>query len=362
MRKALAIPLRIVVTGAGAPGIRGTLFSLKNNPDAHPVHIIGTDMNPSFVGRHFVHESAVLPAPEDRAYVGELLAVARKADAHVVLPQTTREVLALSRAVECFAAEGIAVAVSHAPHTEQADSKWNLLKQCEAAGIPAPRAILSTSAREFLDAATALGHPDVPIVAKLPHSNGMRGLRVIVEDAWDVPRFIRDKPSGTEIGLDAFMDMLGKGGPWPELLVTEFLPGREYTVDVFRGLEGSAAVVRLRRTIRSGITFEAEVLPESPLTVLSCALGDHLALRFAFGFQWKEDEQGVPRILECNPRAQGTMVASTLAGVNIIWLAVREALGVGPSRAELRALRPQPISFERFWGGGAVRDGRFLET
>ena len=362
MRDALAVPVRIVITGAGAPGIRGTLFSLRTNPDSHPVHLIGTDMNPDCVGRHFVDEFAVLPAPEDRFYVGALLEVARRTGAHVVLPQTTREVLVLSRIVDDLATEGIAVAVSRAPHTERADSKWSLLQECLAAGFPTPRAIMSTSAEQFLEAAAALGHPGLPVVAKLPHSNGMRGLRVIAEDAWDVGRFVRDKPSGVEIGLNAFMAMLQKGGPWPELLVTEFLPGREYTVDVFAGLDGSTAVVRLRRTIRSGITFEAEVLPRSQLAALSCALGEHLALRFAFGFQWKEDERGEPRILECNPRVQGTMVASTLAGVNIVWLAIREALGVGPSRAELRGLRPQPISFKRFWGGGAERDGLFVET
>lgn len=361
MKHALPVPLRIVVTGAGAPGIRGTLFSLKNNPESHPVHTIGTDMNPDCVGRHFVDEFAVLPAPEDPTYLDALLDVARTAGARVVLPQTTREVLALSRVAGDFAAEGIAVAVSPAPHTELADSKWSLIEQCQTAGIPAPRAILATSAEEFLTAAATLGHPGVPVVAKLPHSNGMRGLRVIAEDAWDVPRFIREKPSGVEIGLEAFMAMLRKGGPWPEMLVTDFLPGPEYTVDVFAGVGGSVAVVRLRQTIRSGITFEAEVLPESPLAALSCALGDHLGLKFAFGFQWKEDESGNPRILECNPRVQGTMVVSTLAGVNVVWLAIREALGVGPSRAELRALRAQPISFKRYWGGGAVLDGRFVE-
>lgn len=87
MRTALAVPLRIVVTGAGAPGIRGTLFSLKDNPDSNPVYLIGTDMKSDCVGRHFVHEFAVLPAPEDRAYVGTLLEVARRAGAHVVLPR-----------------------------------------------------------------------------------------------------------------------------------------------------------------------------------------------------------------------------------------------------------------------------------
>ena len=121
------------------------------------------------------------------------------------------------------------------------------------------------------------------------------------------------------------------------------------------------SVARLRRTIRSGITFDAEVEPDSPLASLSARLGDILSLQYAFGFQWKADGDGQPRILECNPRVQGTMVASALASVNVIWLAVREAVGDGPTARELAALRPEPIAFQRFWGGGAVRDGRFVE-
>ena len=354
-------PLRIVVTGAGAPGIRGTVFSLRQNPERCPVHLIGVDMNANSVGKHFVDEFSVVPAPEDPGYADALRNLVRRTGADLVLPQTTREVVALSRLADRLAADGIRVAVTRAPKTEVADSKWELLQACHSSGFPAPQAVLTTSEDTFLNAIRDLGHPAVPVVAKLPHSNGMRGLRVIAEDTWDVARFIREKPSGTETGVAEFVAMLRRGGNWPELLVSEYLPGPEYTVDVFGGEAGYTAVVRLRRVIRSGITFEAVVIPDSELGPLSCDLGERMGLRYAFGFQWKEDVNGRPKILECNPRVQGTMVASTLAGVNIIWLAVREALGRGPGREELTSAVPRPITFSRFWGGGAWCDDRFVE-
>ena len=41
-------------------------------------------------------------------------------------------------------------------------------------------------------------------------------------------------------------------------------------------------------------------------------------LKYAHGFQFKENKNGVPQIIESNPRIQGTTVLSTLAGANII--------------------------------------------
>ena len=35
--------LNILITGAGAPGIKGTLYSLKNNFDNRQINTIGTD-------------------------------------------------------------------------------------------------------------------------------------------------------------------------------------------------------------------------------------------------------------------------------------------------------------------------------
>jgi carbamoyl-phosphate synthase large subunit len=188
----------------------------------------------------------------------------------------------------------------------------------------------------------------------------MRGLRVIAPRPWNAQRFIEQKPSGLEVDARGFLDIFGCS-PWPEIMVSEYLPGPEYTVDLFRGHGGCFALARMRRRIRSGITFDAEILVGSPLEDVSRRLAEHLDLRFAFGFQWKEAADGSPRILECNPRVQGTMVASTLAGVNLVWFAIREALGEGPTSAELARARALPVRFERFWGGGAAVDGRFIE-
>ena len=46
-------PIKILITGCGAPGISGTVHSLKNNPNNDKVLIVGTDTNKEAVGKFF---------------------------------------------------------------------------------------------------------------------------------------------------------------------------------------------------------------------------------------------------------------------------------------------------------------------
>src|SRR5690606_31850838 len=118
-------------------------------------------------------------------------------------------------------------------------------------GLPTPEYRLASSEAELLQAVEALGYPDRPVVVKPPRSNGMRGVRILRENSWDVMRFLSEKPSGLEVSLDELVAILRRGEMWPALVVMEYLPGDEYTVDVYRGVQGTVAIPRKRVTVRS---------------------------------------------------------------------------------------------------------------
>ena len=80
-------------------------------------------------------------------------------------------------------------------------------------------------------------------------------------------------------------------------------------------------------------------------------LAKHLGLFGAFGFQFKADNNGTPKVIDCNPRVMGTMVASMYAKLNAPWLAVREALGDHPQSIELSN---ESHRYVRRWAGGPV--------
>lgn len=294
----------VCLTGCGAPGTWGTLECLRENPDGEPVHVLGVDINPNAAGRWLCDDFAQIDPPDSPVYGDKLLRACAKRNVRVVMPQCTDELIRLSRLVETFAAHKIAIAVSHESAVHVANNKTRLFRAAAClSGVRVPRFT------EFPNGA----------MAKPPIGHGSRGLTRL-EGA---------------------------------TLVTEWLPGAEYTVDGFTGVAGSVAVVRKRHAMRTGISTDTEIVSHPDIEAQSIRLATSLRLRYAWGFQFKEDACGQPRLLECNPRVQGTMVASRHAGVNIPWLAVREAIGQpADTLPAARAGR-----FVRYWSGRWVAGG-----
>ncbi|HEY1337826.1 MAG TPA: ATP-grasp domain-containing protein [Bryobacteraceae bacterium] len=352
-------PLTILLTGAGAPGTRGTLYALRAQAAAR-VRVVGADLRAEVAGRLLCDRFSLLPPPEDRSYLSQLIDLARREHVDAILPQTTREVAALAGWRDTLASEGLPVVVSSPESISLANDKHEVLKVFEALALPYPRYRLCTSAHELRDCAREFGYPHRPVVVKPPVSNGMRGFRVLRADCWDAARFFAEKPSGVECSLDQLLAILATAETWPPLLVTEHLPGPEYSVDAFAGAKARIAIPRRRAEIRSGISFATECERRPDLVETTLAAAERLGLRYAFGFQFKLDAEGVPKVLECNPRVQGTMAASVFAGANVIWMAVCEALGA-PQKLQTSELRPY-ARFYRFWGGvGIGEDGQTRE-
>ncbi len=346
----------VLVTGVGAPGTMGTLHCLRQNFDGQLVRVVGTDMSSRALGRHQVESFTEMPGPSDPDYAERLLTFALNERVEVVLPQTTREVAFLAANASIFLERGIRVAVSSASSIQKANDKLATLTAFTAAGLPTPEYTGVSTAEEMSDAIKRMGFPDRPVVIKPAVSNGSRGFRVVRSNKQSVSDFLTQKPDSTDISFDQLMTIFVSGEPMPEFVVCEYLPGDEYSVDCFRG-SVAIAVPRRRSVTRSGISFVTELVDDEDLIGQSIGGAEVLGLEGAFGFQFKRDVHGRPRLLECNPRVQGTMVAACFGGANVIWMAMRNALGM-PNVA--CPTINWGIGFYRYWGGVAIADGQPL--
>ncbi len=319
-------PLNILITGAGAPGIQGTIYSLKENYDQRKVTIIGTDMKDSVVGRYLTDFFYTTPAAKNEIqYLDRMLGICQKNRIDILVPQNTMELLTLSQNKSLFEDIGTKILVSDYDSIMIANDKYHLFNKANSVGVTTSRYGVCCNYEELVKLVTKFNDKNGMAVIKPPLSNGSRGVRIITQQRDRKHDFYYEKPSSLYSTLDELYDVLGDN--FPELLVMEYLPGDEYTIDVFRTSNQFSAIPRKRETIRSGITFTASLERNEKMISDSRILAETCNLTLCFGFQFKMDENGNPVLLESNPRVQGTMVMSTFCGANIIYSSVKALLG-----------------------------------
>ncbi len=346
--------MKVLVTGIGAPGIRGTLYSIRK---AFPgVETVGVDIKGDVVGKNFVGKFYQVAEPEYLSYIYELQKICEKNKVDVLLPQCTRELIPLSQFTEGW--EKTVVCISSEKAIKIALDKHETTRAGKRAGLQVAETMLASSYTDFIRTTDALGYPDKPVVIKLLCSNGSRGVRILTARPPTIEEFTDTKPNGLVCTREVIENMICTVDGCPTMMVTEYLPGPEYTVDCFKGKYGEVIIPRLRKKIVNGVSFETRVEMREDIIEQSRLLLEEIGLQYAFGFQFKLNENNEPILLECNPRVQGSMVASTFAGANVIEYAIREALGVW-ERDPISIIKE--IEFKRYWGGGSVVDGKYYE-
>lgn len=103
------------------------------------------------------------------------------------------------------------------------------------------------------------------------------------------------------------------------LVICEYLPGMEYTVDCFTDNNGHLLVnkFRDRERIRNGIAVRSSQI-NTPIEISEIAqiLNQKFNFIGAWFFQVKQDSNGKYKILEISPRIPGTMGLSRNTGIN----------------------------------------------
>ena len=122
----------------------------------------------------------------------------------------------------------------------------------------------------------------------------------------------------------------------PALIVQDFLPGEEYSVDVLADASGHviASVPRLRARVDSGVSVGGRTVHDAEVEWFGRAVARATGVTFVANVQCRRDEAGRPALLEVNPRMPGTLGLTIASGVDMPRLALDALLG-RPVPAEL---------------------------
>ena len=322
------------MTGAGAPGASGIIKSLRL-VEERAIRIVGVDMQPDAYGFAFVDSSYTVPAGTDAEYIPRMQEIAEKEEVDIILPLTTAELQPLTTFRDEFDA---AVMVSQPSALEIANDKGRLYQYLAEQNLETgPEYRRVSTEMEFVEAVSDLGYPDSPVCFKPPVASGMRGFRILDNTTDRLERLLTDKPDSAITTLEEIRPILTSSETFPELAVMEYLPGKEYSVDVLAmGDKVGPVIPRVRERTRAGITFEGIVEENHELIEASTAICEGLNLEYNINLQFKYTSEGDPRLIEINPRIAGTIIMCVGAGVNLPYLAVKYALEeeIPPTNAE----------------------------
>lgn len=320
--------IKVFITGAGAPGAPGIIKSLRKVTE-RTLSVIGGDASlKNSVGAGLLDKVFQIPFAEAPDFIDRVLEICTGEKVDVVIPLVTRELPVFAKNKDLFNSKGICVSVSDPGPLEIANNKYLLMKFCRENSIPVPDFHLVKSLPEFREAASFLGYPVKKICFKPPVSNGLRGFRIIEDGQDRLHALINEKPNNIYISFDEFVSVCKGGGSFPDLIVMEYLPGEEYSVDVLvNNGKYISAIPRSRDHIKMGISFVGTVVDDREIIDYSKRIVEGLRLNGNIGFQFKRDINGIPKVIESNPRVQGTIVLCTAAGENMVYEAVKACLG-----------------------------------
>jgi carbamoyl-phosphate synthase large subunit len=328
--------ITVIITGAGAPGAPGVIKSLRENGE-RSIRVVGVDASSEAVGFRLADTGYQIPMANAPDFIDRLLKIAIQEKADVILPLVTSELEMLSLNKDKFQNAGVIVSVSDYYPLKIANNKGKLLTYMKDKGLSVPRFSIVKSKQEFVKAVKELGYPDEPICFKPVQANGSRGFRIIDSKINRYRLLFEMKPTSTYITLDEITSIFDETEIFPQLIVMEYLPGKEYSIDLLVDHGRSLYTIPRRRdAMNGGISIKGEIVKEYEVIDYCNEIVQSLGLHGNIGIQVKRAKNNIPLILEINPRIQGTIVHCTGAGVNLPYYAVKMALQEEIPRVNVR--------------------------
>ncbi len=335
--------LTIVVTHTSSPTCVGTLHSLR---EAFDCRIIGIDASHSY-DKHLLDGVYT----EDRSaegYIQRVIDICKKESSSIVIPHSISERILFMENESLFVGQGISILSSSAESIKTSESKLAFLSLCKELNIPVGEYHVASTYKELKEFVYQLGYPAKKVVVKPVEGSGSRGFRILNKRVNFRRMFSSHRPDHPETTLSNLHSIIGD--KFAPLIVSEFLPGEEYTVDGLCIPDHELYVVRERVETKNGLTTVGKVVEHKEIEEYSKKLTRALGLTTVFGFQFKADENGQVKALECNPRIQGTMVMSTMAGANIIAACIAQKLALPMPSLTI----DKGMIFYRLYGGMSV--------
>ncbi len=318
--------LKVLITAAGSPSAPGLIKCLKNNGERE-ISVIGADMSADATIRQMVDRVYRVSAVTSATYVDELMTICKSERVDVLIPGISQELLKLQERVGDFERIGTKVSISKGDGLAIANSKARLYEFMKCEGFETPNFLIVHSLSEFEEGCKKIGYPNNPICIKMTEESGSRGVRIIdpAKSRFDV--FAGEKPNSFFTTYADMVSILSEAREFPELMVMDYLPGEEYSVDLLAengetlyicGRESNRIIASIPQ--EATLSYNEEAYRISKDIVKALKLDGNVDLDFKF------DKNGRPKLMEINPRLAATLSVIAAGGMNLLYLRIKQLL------------------------------------
>lgn len=309
---------------------------IRHNPDQQEFVIYGTHPNPDTVYFKNCDVFGIEPDIDGKQYLQFCLEYCLQNNIHVFVPR--KENVLISQNIDKFKEMGVNVLVCPIGNLMKLmDDKAAMYRSLEALKkegqliVPIPAYRIVNDAEGFKQAYKALSKDNTKLCIKPIVGEGASGFRIIDNNADTIP-FLFSTASSQKISFETAYKVLQTKEHFPDLMVLEYLDGYEYSIDCLAGADGTL-LVAIPRKKGNGRIREIEYNKE--LIEIAEKIAKQYKVPFVFNIQVKYKD-GIPKLLEINPRMSGGLHISCLSDINIPYQAIKLLLG-----GQVEALQPK---------------------
>lgn len=319
--------IRVLLTAAGSPSAPGLIKCLKNNGERE-VFVVGADMKADATINQMCDVVRLVPSASSEEYIDKLLEVCREEKVDILIPGISQELPALQERKKEFEHIGTKVSVSDGEGLEIANNKIALYEYMQKQGFLMPNFRVAKSMSEFKEACAFIGYPAKAVCVKIKDGSGSRGVRIIDPSKSRFEIFKSEKPNSFFTTYVDMISILEEADSFPELLVMDYLPGMEYSVDLLAE-DGNVLYISGRESniINASIPQEATLRYNEEAYEISAKIVKSLKLDGNIDLDFKFDKDGHPQLMEINPRIAATLSVIAAGGCNLLYLRVKQLLG-----------------------------------
>lgn len=319
----------ILIPSAGFAS-RDLLLHLNRNSGGH-YKLVLSDMNPGFSWKGFADSFHVSPPIKSAEYFDFMVNVVKKEGVDAILPGKADDAVFFSENKRAFEKLGVAVVVSEKEAVARAVNKEMSYAIARDGGLSVPDYVSVNTPEGFRNAIDALGHPERQLCIKpsrYPSESG-RGFRVLDKKENVHERLFWAQPSELYfVTSEQVIEAMESSEEFPPQLVMEYLPGDEFSVYCLCQNGDAVYVIPNKRlTLHQMSSMEAIVEHNEEVEKYARRICRLFGFDYCVNIQLKYSRDGIPKLVEINPRVAGTIMLPVKAGVDILHFAIQSALG-----------------------------------